>query len=196
MMPRFGPAGVAFGCSLAMRAAMGPRHAQSPNSSVTERTTLAGVKPSLATPATAREAAEVVLDAVPFTMRMIRGHMREGREEGVSVPQFRALLYVARNPGTDLSSVAEHLGASMPAVSELVSRLVRDGLVIRELDPASRRRIRLTISAEGERQYTEARGRTLDWIAERLSAISPEELERLGAGLRDLRAAMGDGADF
>ncbi|MFN8631883.1 MAG: helix-turn-helix domain-containing protein, partial [Chloroflexota bacterium] len=92
------------------------------------------MKSSAAQPKTARAAAEIVLDTVPFTMRMIRGHMREGRAEGVSVPQFRALLYVARNPGTDLSSVAEHLGASMPAVSELVSRLVRDGLVIRELD--------------------------------------------------------------
>jgi DNA-binding MarR family transcriptional regulator len=152
------------------------------------------VKPSPAASKAAREAAEVVLDTVPFTMRMIRGHMREGRAEGVSVPQFRTLLYVARNPGTDLSSVAEHLGASMPAVSELVSRLVRDGLLIRELDPASRRRIRLTISPEGEQQYTESRGRTLDWIAERLAGSSPEQLERIALALQELRTAFGDGA--
>ena len=65
--------------------------------------------PAATTPS--RQTAEVVLDTVPATMRAIRGHMREGREEGVSVPQFRALLYVGRNPGTDLSSLAEHLGA-------------------------------------------------------------------------------------
>lgn len=152
------------------------------------------MKTSPVTVGAAREAAEVVLDTVPYSMRMIRGHMREGRAEGVSVPQFRALLYVARNPGSDLSSVAEHLGASMPAVSELISRLVRDGLIQRELDPSSRRRIRLTISPEGERQYTEARGRTLDWISERLSTATPEQLERLSAALRELRAALGDGS--
>jgi len=108
------------------------------------------------------------------------------------VPQFRALLYVGRNPGTDLSSLAEHLGASMPAVSELISRLVRDGLVLRELDPASRRRIRLTISADGERQFHEARGRTIDWLANRLGSLSPEQLDRIASALQELRRVLGD----
>jgi DNA-binding MarR family transcriptional regulator len=150
------------------------------------------VKPTSADLTPSRATAEVVLDTVPATMRAIRGHMRDGRAEGVSVPQFRALLYVGRNPGTDLSSLAEHLGASMPAVSELVSRLVRDGLVIRELDPTSRRRIRLTISPEGERQYLAARSRTVDWLAERLGAASPEQLDRITGALRELRAVLGE----
>ena len=150
------------------------------------------VKPTSADPTPSRATAEVVLDTVPATMRAIRGHMREGRAEGVSVPQFRALLFVGRNPGTDLSSLAEHLGASMPAVSELISRLVRDGLVIRELDPASRRRIRLTISVDGERQFHAARGRTIDWLADRLSEATPEQLERIADGLRELRTVIGD----
>ncbi len=116
--------------------------------------------------------------------------MREGRAEGVSVPQFRALLFVLLNPGTDLSSLAEHLGASMPAVSELVSRLVRDGLVVREPDPTSRRRVRLTISESGDRQLADARQRTLDWLAERLDSASLAQLERIGAALRELAAVL------
>lgn len=123
-------------------------------------------------------------------MRLIRAHMREGRAEGVSVPQFRALVYVGRNAGTDLSSMAEHLGASMPAVSELVSRLVRDGLVVREPDPASRRRVRLTLSADGERQLAAARERTLDWLASRLAAESPDDLARIEEALRALLGAL------
>jgi len=150
------------------------------------------VNPTPAATTPSRQTAEVVLDTVPATMRAIRGHMREGREEGVSVPQFRALLYVGRNPGTDLSSLAEHLGASMPAVSELISRLVRDGLVLRELDPASRRRIRLTNSADGERQFHEARGRTIDWLANRLGSLSPEQLDRIASALQELRTVLGD----
>ncbi len=123
-------------------------------------------------------------------MRVVRGHMREGRAEGVSMPQFRALLFIRRNPGTDLSSVAEHMGASMPAVSELVSRLVRDGLVVRELDPASRRRVQLTLSENGERQLADARQRTLDWLAERLGSASPEQLDRFETALRELLGVL------
>jgi DNA-binding MarR family transcriptional regulator len=154
------------------------------------------VEPSSGDPASAslraRATAEVVLDTVPPIMRVVRDHMRAGRAEGVSVPQFRALLYVRRNPGTDLSSVAEHMGASMPAVSELVSRLVRDGLVARELDPRSRRRVRLTLSPDGERQLGEARERTLEWLAGRVASAAPEQLERIEAALRDLRSALED----
>jgi DNA-binding MarR family transcriptional regulator len=80
----------------------------------------------------------------------------------------------------------------MPAVSELISRLVRDGLVIRELDPASRRRIRLTVSADGERQFHEARDRTIDWLADRMNTASPEQLDRIADGLRELRTVLGD----
>jgi DNA-binding MarR family transcriptional regulator len=123
-------------------------------------------------------------------MNIVRARMREGRAEGVSVPQFRALLFVRGNPGTDLSSLAEHVGASMPAVSELVSRLVRDGLVVREPDPASRRRVRLTISESGDRQLADARERTLDWLAERLQSASPAQLERIGAALRELTEVL------
>lgn len=127
-------------------------------------------------------------------MRVVRSHMREGRAEGMSVPQFRALLFLRRNPGTDLSSVAEHVGTSMPAASELVSRLVRDGLVVRELDPASRRRVRLTLSEDGDRQLAEARERTIDWLSMRLGSASPEQLERIDTALRELLSALGDPA--
>ncbi len=138
--------------------------------------------------------AESILETVPSVMRSIRTRMREGRAEGVSVAQFRALLYIRRNPGTGLSSVADHLGASMPAVSELVSRLVRDGLVRREPDPASRRRVRLTLSPEGARQLGEARNRTTDWLAARLADVSPKRRRRIAGALRELQAALDDAA--
>lgn len=143
----------------------------------------------------ARSTAEVVLESVPPVMRAIRARMREGRVEGLSVPQFRALLYVRRHPGTDLSSVAEHLGASMPSASELVSRLVRDGLMARTADPASRRRVRLSLSEEGDRLLSEARGRTLDWLTLRLSTAPPERLARIEAALRELRSALEEAAE-
>lgn len=143
-------------------------------------------------PASAQSAAESVLETVPALMRLVRARMREGRAEGISVPQFRTLVYVGRHPGTDLSSVAEHLGASLPAASEMVSRLVRDGIVTRTQDPASRRRIRLALSPEGERALTSARSRTLDWLAERLAAAPEDDVARLEAALIELRRLLED----
>ena len=141
---------------------------------------------TLASPAA--DAAAAILETVPFVMRAIRARMREGRPEAISIPQFRALLFIRRHPGTDLSAVAGHVGTSLPAASELVARLVRQDLVVRETDPGSRRRIRLTLSPVGEADLEAARLRTTEWLVGLLDGLDAARLAALTAGLLDLRA--------
>ena len=136
------------------------------------------------------EAARAVLETVPLVMRAIRARMREGRPEAISVPQFRALVYIRRHPGTDLSAVADQVGTSLPAASELVARLVRQQLVVRETDPASRRRIRLTLSPSGLAGLEAAEQRTTEWLVGVLRGLGEAQLAGLAAGLRDLRATV------
>jgi DNA-binding MarR family transcriptional regulator len=136
------------------------------------------------------DAAGAILEHVPVAMREIRARMREGRPPGISVAQFRALLYVRRNAGCGLSDLAEHLGTSVPAASELVSRLVREELLERETDPAERRRIRLTLSAEGSGQLDKARSAVVDWLRERVATLEPGRQHALVAALADLRSLV------
>ena len=136
------------------------------------------------------EAARAVLETVPLVMRAIRARMRERRPEAISVPQFRALVYIRRHPGTDLSAVADQVGTSLPAASELVARLVRQQLVVRETDPASRRRIRLTLSPSGLAGLEAAEQRTTEWRVGVLRGLGEAQLAGLAAGLRDLRATV------
>ena len=74
--------------------------------------------------------AQEVLEAAPSLVWYIRLHMRKHRE-GLSVPQFRALVKVRDVPAVSLSSVADHLGASMPTASRIVGKLVQRGLLMR-----------------------------------------------------------------
>jgi DNA-binding MarR family transcriptional regulator len=148
------------------------------------------VTPSTPTRSPAEEAASAVLETVPLVMRAIRARMREGRPVGVTVAQFRTLLFIRRRPGTDLSGVAEHLGTSLPAASELVARLVRQELVARETDPASRRRIRLTLSISGNAQLEAAERRTTEWFVKVLGRRDPAHLGVLVDGLQELRTLM------
>ncbi|MGZ6372486.1 MAG: MarR family winged helix-turn-helix transcriptional regulator, partial [Candidatus Limnocylindria bacterium] len=99
-----------------------------------------------------------------------------------------ALLYLRRHPGTDLSAVADHLGTSLPAASELVARLVRQHLVARETDPTSRRRIRLTLSTSGLAYLEGAERRTTDWLMHVLTPLESARLAALLDALNDLRA--------
>ncbi len=135
----------------------------------------------------ADDAAAAILESVPLAMRAIRARMREGRPAGLSVAQFRALLHLRRRPGSGLSEIADHLGTSVPAASELVSRLVRQGLVVRETDPAERRRIRLTLSPAGTAQLDEAQRVAMQWLRGLVEALEPGRRRALVEALTDLR---------
>jgi DNA-binding MarR family transcriptional regulator len=148
------------------------------------------VTPSTAATSPAREAAAAVLETVPLVMRAIRTRMREGRPEAISIPQFRALIFIRRHPGTDLSAVASQVGTSLAAASELVARLVRQGLVVRETDPGSRRRIRLTLSDVGLADLEVAELRTTAWLVDLVARLDADRARALVGALADLRSLV------
>jgi DNA-binding MarR family transcriptional regulator len=123
-------------------------------------------------------------------MRAIREQMRSGRAASLSVAQFRLLLFVRRHPGTSLSPVAEHLGTTLPAASQLVERLVRAGLVTREQHLAERRRVELRLTEAGGATLAECDARTRAWLCQRLSGLAGEELDRLSGALQELRGLL------
>jgi DNA-binding MarR family transcriptional regulator len=71
-----------------------------------------------------------------------------------------------------------------------VSRLVREELLVRETDPAERRRIRLTLSAEGSGQLDQARSAAVDWLRARVATLEPARQRGLVAALADLRSLV------
>ena len=113
--------------------------------------------------------------------------MRSGRVAGMSVAQFRLLLFVRRNPGTSLSGLADHLGTTLPAASQLVERSVLAGLVTRVQHPKERRRVELRLTDSGGVALAECDARTRAWLCELLSDRDQAELARLEATLKDLR---------
>ena len=136
------------------------------------------------------QVAIAILETIPPSMRAIRGQMRSGRAASLSVAQFRLLLFVRRHPGTSLSPVAEHLGTTLPAASQLVERLVRAGLVTREQHLAERRRVELRLTEAGGATLAECDARTRAWLCERLSGLAGEELDRLSGALQELRGLL------
>jgi DNA-binding MarR family transcriptional regulator len=141
------------------------------------------------------QVAIAILETIPPSMRAIREQMRSGRAASLSVAQFRLLLFVRRNPGTSLSPLAEHLGTTLPAASQLVERLVRAGLVTRVQAPEERRRVELRLTEAGGATLAECDARTRAWLCGRLSGLTDAELVRLAGVLGDLRELLSqDGA--
>jgi DNA-binding MarR family transcriptional regulator len=137
-------------------------------------------------PVTADDVADRLLQVVPSTMRRIRGEMRNANSGGLTVPQLRALLFGRRHPGAGLSSLAKHLGVSLPGASGLVDRLVRADLVERTTDPNERRRIQLQLTGAGVELVSRAHLLVRARLSADLAELPPGQLEGLAAALETL----------
>ena len=124
---------------------------------------------------TPKETARAVLEVAPLVMRTVRDEMRNAGALNLSVPQFRTLGFVARNPQTSLSAVAEHIGLALPSISKLVDGLVDRKLVLRQSHSDDRRRITLELTARGDTLLQSAHASTQTALAKRLSALSESD---------------------
>lgn len=145
--------------------------------------------------ASAIEGASEILETIPPVIQFIRTQMRQHRGSDLSVPQFRTLVFLDRNPGVSLSTLAEFLGLSLPATSRLVEGLVRKALITRHIPAGNRRLVALSISARGRRTVSSARSATVKRLAEVLAGLNDEERAgiqfALGALRRQFQSALG-----
>lgn len=99
----------------------------------------------------------------------------EGRlpeESQVSTGHVQIMITLARGPQS-IGALAEALGVSRPAVTQLVDRLVGFGLVERRHDPGDRRVVLVDFSAtdrEAARRIVAARRRPLERAVSRMQA--------------------------
>src|SRR5262245_21998443 len=118
--------------------------------------------------------AVAILETVPLVMRTVRAEMRRRRPADLSVPQFRALGFVRRHPGTSLSDVAEHVGLTLSAVSTLIDHLVTRELIERAVNPDNRRRATLTLTPLGQSTLEAAHDHTRARLVEFLAPLTAE----------------------
>jgi DNA-binding MarR family transcriptional regulator len=132
-----------------------------------------------------------VLETVPPVMYFIRQEMRSHRRADLTVPQFRALVFIRRYPDCCLKMVAENVGLSLPAMSRLVEHLVRQKLVRRRADAGDRRHVCLSVTARGRAAHEASLRAAEAGLTEALASLSPADHALIVAGLRLLGGVFG-----
>ena len=132
---------------------------------------------------TSEKCAASVMEAIPLVMRFIRSDIRARNSSTISVPQFRALAFLDRNPGASLSDLAEHLGVTCATASANTERLVQRNFVHRCDHPQERRRVVLSLTEAGLHHLQQCRGQTRDRIAELLNSLAEEQILLIEEGL-------------
>lgn len=138
---------------------------------------------------------ELVADDLrPVFLRLARELRKETEQLGVTARQATLLWLVKRSPGLSLAELAAEEGISPPALSGHVDRLERAGLIDRVRSSEDRRRVGLRLTDDGARLLRRVRARRTTWLAERLRALDPSELEAIEAAIPALQQLLGDGA--
>jgi DNA-binding MarR family transcriptional regulator len=128
--------------------------------------------------------AQELMDTAPQIVQAIRVEMRRGRASNISIPQFRTLRFIQRNPDSSLSHLAEHLGLTLPSVSKLVDGLVKQKLVTRKESTADRRKLTLVLTQAGAAIVDSARAGARANLAKKLTALSNAELQTISQALQ------------
>jgi DNA-binding MarR family transcriptional regulator len=113
------------------------------------------------------------MDVIPLVMGCIRTEMRSQGTRGLSVPQFRTLVFLYRNKGASLSEVANNIGLTLPSASKIIDALAIWKLVIRTVLPGDRRYISLRLSKQGRATFEKARYVAEASLAQRIATLSP-----------------------
>lgn len=144
-----------------------------------------------------REAAvERVIAAVEKMMvRVSTAHAREFLEVGVTMSQAKVLYLVQAAPGLRMSDLSVRLGVSLSTVSGVVDRLVDQGLLARQDDPADRRHVILRITPPGTTQLELVRELNAGQVRGLLARVDAADLavvEQAIAILADAGRPVGD----
>jgi len=117
----------------------------------------------------------------PALLRVSRRLRQEAGKLGLSAQDALLLGAILKSPGIGVSELADAEQTSRPTMSGHVKKLEAAGWVVRRGDAEDGRRCGLMITPAGARQIEAVRRRRNDWLAARLSKLSPDERDRLAA---------------
>jgi DNA-binding MarR family transcriptional regulator len=129
--------------------------------------------------ATYEDCAQTVLDTVPLVMRTIRSELRSHRNQDLSIPQFRILMFIKNHPDTSISEVAEHIGLTLPTLSKMIDLLVARQWVTRTQCLEDRRRMQLGLTQRGQVMLEASLTTTRANLAGCFEGLPDGDLERI-----------------
>lgn len=124
-----------------------------------------------------------------FMGRSMRDFSAFMRNSGLSMPQVSALYRLYYQGRCGVTDIADHLDVSSAAASQMIERLVQQGLLERSEDPNDRRAKQIALSPAGRELMEESIEARVRWMAELTTVLSSEEQATIVAALDALTSA-------
>lgn len=124
-----------------------------------------------------------------FMRRSMQDFKRFTDESGLSPSQIHTLMRLHHQETCGVSEIGEHLGISNPAASQLVERLVQQGLLERCEAPDDRRQKQISLSRAGRALIDDGIEARQQWWVELTTTLTPQEQVEITRALTVLTEA-------
>ncbi len=114
----------------------------------------------------------------------------EARDHGITMPQWKTLSEIARNPGVTQRELAALTDSDQMTMSGILDRLEKRGLIDRRADPRDSRAKVVEIEPEGRALVERARAVGLAVYTRAVEGIGSEEEKLLSGALERLRGNL------
>ena len=108
----------------------------------------------------------------------------------MTLSQCTAMIELGRAGFLSVNQLAERLDLDKSTVSRSSDRLVVEGLLLREEDPADRRYVVLKLSDKGKQSYSKLEQRMASYFENVIAEIDPHEREQVLKSLQLLSSAL------
>jgi DNA-binding MarR family transcriptional regulator len=125
-----------------------------------------------------------------FVRRSMQNYFRYIKDSGFSMSQVSALFFLYRKGSSGVSDIGEEMGVTSAAASQMLDRLVQQGLITRSEDPHDRRLKQIVLTDKGRRALDIIRenlhARHGAWEDALAASLSPAQQEQVEAALKIL----------
>lgn len=119
------------------------------------------------------------------TMRFSMRHfMQFAKQNNYSISQLNALFRLRHKGACGVSDLGEEMGVTNAAASQLLDKLVQQGLVERAEDPQDRRNKLITLTEAGLRVSEQSMQARQGWLDQLAASLTPKEQRQVQAALQ------------
>jgi DNA-binding MarR family transcriptional regulator len=100
--------------------------------------------------------------------------------------QIGAMFHIARHGALSVSDISEELGVTSAAASQMVDRLVHQGIILRSENPQDRRAKQVVLTEKGRQVLQGSIDARQRWLDELSALLTPQEEQQVVAALQIL----------
>lgn len=130
------------------------------------------------------------LSLLSYMRRNYFRHAEQIARLRLSPGQFHALSILSRQGPLSMMELAGEMRISKQQLTPLIGKLIDAGLVFRKRDEQDRRVVRIELTDDGVRTFTELRAEIKSAFTAKLGVLSEEELTELDHMLRHIQAIL------